>query len=235
MKHISTLILSAALMASSWTLVGQERVPAQQLAEASEVHTTNTATTKKKVYFSSGFEGSMFSTAFINDPEAHMGTLRYSVYWNMGAHWNYDFSDDAGFFWGLTLKNIGFIDKEHGYTTKHRTYNVGIPVGLKLGNLTADNYVMIGGGVDFPVHYKRKVWNDARSNKIKDGEWFSDVVNPVMPYVFVGGKFWKMLYAKLQYYPTNFFNENSSIYQNNYDVNIITLNLGIDINIRPKN
>lgn len=231
MKHISTIVLSSLLLATSWNLKAQERVPATQLAEAERVEPT---TAKKKVYFNSAFEGSMFSTAFIKDPAAHMGILRYTVYWNLGANWNYDFNDHAGLFWGLTMKNLGFIDKEHGYTTKHRTYNVGVPVGLKFGNLVTDNYFMIGGGVDFPIHYKRKQWNDSRANKIKQGEWFSDVVNPVMPYVFVGGKFWKMIYAKLQYYPTNFFNENSGL-NNVYDVNILTLNLGIDINIRPKN
>lgn len=233
MKYISTVLLSGVLLSSSFSLLAQDRVPAVQISEPEE-ETIADPVRKKKIYLTSAFEGSMFSTAFIKNPNTHMGTLRYSLYWNLGANWNYEFSDNAGIFWGLTLKNLGFIEKTENRTFKHRTYNIGIPVGLKFGNLLNDNYFMIGGGVDFPIHYKNKTWGESRDSKIKGGEWFSDVVNPIMPYVFVGGKFWKMMYAKLQYYPTNFFNENSGIYHNTYDVNILSLNLGIDINIRPK-
>lgn len=236
---IKNLLLSLSLL----SIIGFS-ASAQDQPEDDKLEALMSDPVPGKVYSSVGLEGHMLSTAFIHNKFYNtddMGILRYTLFWNLGWNWNYDFNNTFGLFWGLSLKNLGFIEKNNGITEKHRTYNIGIPVGLKIGNMSNEKYMVIGGGVDFPIHYKRKTWED-REDKVKEGEWFSDQINPIQPFIFIGGKFGKVFFAKLQYYPNNFLSNN---YRPNWDgpnpdisnmkeVNILSLTLGFDINMRPK-
>jgi len=169
----------------------------------------------RKFYWASNTDGGIFSTAFIKTPDPTnptttkntMGTLRFSWVLNLGASFNYNINDKIGLFTGLNLRNIGFISKSAGVTTKTRTYNLGIPLGIKFGDMRPKRtYGFVGGGVDFPFHFKQKVFTD-RKNKTKTTDWFSDRTPVIMPYVFAGVAINRGLTFKLQYYPGNFVNQ----------------------------
>lgn len=196
----------------------------------------------QKVYLSSGMDGYILSTATSNMGDGgRLTTPRFTAFFHIGAHLNYDFSKNVGIFTGINIKNIGFIEKEGDLTTKRRTYTAGIPLGLKLGNVRNGHYLMLGGGVDFPFNYKEKAFVK-RSDKDKFNEWFSERTPAVLPYAFVGFHLHPGMSVKFQYYPTNFLNEDftqtvdgavSKPYAG-YKVNLMMLTLGIDISYYPK-
>jgi hypothetical protein len=128
---------------------------------------------------------------------------------------------------------MGFIDKYGDSTVKRRVYSLGIPLGIKLGDLRNRNFAIAGGGVDVPFNY-RETGFVHRGEKAKFNEWFSDRTPPVMPFVFAGYSFNPGFTLKLQYYPGNFFNqdftENMGVKPyTNYDVHLLLLSIGIDI------
>jgi hypothetical protein len=182
---------------------------------------------EKPVSFSASADASMFQLAMTDiGGQSDISTLRYSYFFNTGTHANFKVGNGLRFYTGLALKNIGLIIKNDSATYKYRTYTIGIPLGLKIetGN---KQYVIVGGGVDFPFNYKVKSWVNGRKNKVKDNEWFSNKVNPVMPYVNLGYKIKSGLLIKALYYPTNFWNNN---FYSNTNANIFALTLGFDIN-----
>lgn len=161
-----------------------------------------------KFYFSNSLDGMIFSTALINNGvDKSLGTLRFSAWVNIGVNYNYNLNKNVGVYTGLDLKNIGFIEKFdfQNTTVKNRLYTLGVPLGLRFGDLPKRNYFFMGGGIDLALHYKNKTWSDVQS-KTKFNEWFSDYPNLFLPYVFAGLSL-KGLTFKLQYYPGNFFNQ----------------------------
>jgi hypothetical protein len=199
----------------------------------------------RKFYSANALDGIIFSTALMERPgsSTQLTTLRFSML-NFGINLHYDFSPGFGIFSGVGIKNIGFIEQfdTPDYTRKHRVYSLGVPLGIKIGKLKERTFLFLGGGVDLPVHYKVK-WFADRNDKEKFSEWFSTATPRVMPYVFAGYSFDPGLTVKLQYYPTNFLNEDYSDLIgspgrtfNGYKVNLILLSLGIDIhyNVLPK-
>lgn len=180
-----------------------------------------------KISVTGSADASMLQLALVdNGISSEISTLRYTYYWNMGFDFNYKVAKNLTLYSGLALKNLGYIQKNDSATSKVRTYNIGVPLGLKIGNLKG-SHLMIGGGVDFPINLKEKYWVNGRSNKVKGNEWFSDLVNPVQPFATIGYRFKVPLKAKFHYYPTNFWN---SDYNNNLTVNLMVLTLGFDIN-----
>ena len=170
----------------------------------------------KKFYLSSGFDAGIFSVSRISSNSGNsyeLSRLRFSYVLNMAANANFDLSKNFGVFTGLGIKNIGFIERVPTIGTdlivKRRVYTIGVPVGIKIGNLQKKTYGFLGGGVDLPFNYKEKRFT-TRSNKTKFNEWFSDRTPMVMPYVFVGMSLKPGMTLKLQYYPTNFFNTDYS-------------------------
>jgi len=195
----------------------------------------------QKAYFSTGIDGYILSTTLKQrtGESLNLSTPRFTGFVNIGVHINYDFSRHSGIYTGLGIKNIGFIEKFNNpdYTIKHRVYTIGVPLGLKLGDVRYGSYLIVGGGLDLPFNYREKAF-EKRSDKQKFNEWFSDRTPAVMPYVFVGVHLRPLLAFKLQYYPANFMNRDFTVngikpYQD-YDVRLIMLTLGIDIPYRPK-
>lgn len=193
------------------------------------------------LYVSSGLDGYLLSTAFMSrlngDPD--LTTPRYTLFLHLGSSVHYDFGNHFGLYSGLSIKNIGFIEKFNNSdsTVKRRVYTFGIPLGLKFGNFDKGFYLMAGGGIDFPFNYKEKGFTN-RSNKKKFNEWFSQRTPAAMPYVFVGARFRPGAVAKVTYYPTNFLNtsfkDGVSYPYAWYNVNLLTLSLGFDIKYYPK-
>jgi hypothetical protein len=176
---------------------------------------------QSRTYITSGFE-IIFSEANISDennPEA-TSTLRFAPVINPQSMLNVDMSKNIGIFTGLAIRNVGYIYDEYntvlpdGVTEpikkKFRTYNLGIPVGLKLGDL---NGLFIYGGyeVEFPFVYKEKTFNTAGEKTNTDVSWFSDRVQNIQQSWLVGIQMPYGLNLKFKYYFTEFHNQDFTV------------------------
>ncbi|HET8573190.1 MAG TPA: hypothetical protein VFL76_04895 [Edaphocola sp.] len=200
-------------------------------------------TAQHKAYLSSGIDGYLLSTALMSKGggDAKLTTPRFTAFLNLGVNLNYDFNNHFGAYTGLNIKNIGFIEKSGDVTIKRRDYTIGLPLGLKIGDLAYGSYVLVGGGIDFPFNYREKTFTK-RSDKTKFNEWFSNRVPAAMGYVFLGAHLNPGIALKLQYYPGNFLNPDFTETTNGitykpyagYKVNLLVLSLGLDIPYHPK-
>jgi hypothetical protein len=165
-----------------------------------------------ELYSTSGGE-MIFSFASIdNAGDDGGGIMRWSPVFNLQYMGNYDFSKNAGLFFGLSVRNVGFIydnytppGEESTVKKKFRNYDVGIPVGLKLGDL--DKVFVYGGyEIEFPFNYKEKTFeNEVKTDKFN--VWFSDRVPAFYNTFFVGIEFPYGANLKFKYYLTNFHNK----------------------------
>jgi hypothetical protein len=199
----------------------------------------------RKAYWGNSLDGMIFSTALINNNGSNsLGTLRFSMFFHIGATYNYNFSKGVGIYTGLDIKNIGFIEKYDAFdvTVKKRVYTLGVPVGLRFGNMKTRDYFFLGGGLDVAFHYKEKAWSSL-FNKTKSNEWFSDRSEILLPYIFAGVSL-KGTTIKIQYYPTNFLNEDFQSFDistNTYykpftgkKVNLLLVSVGRDMRFGKK-
>lgn len=199
-----------------------------------------------KPYFSTNIDGFILSTTINSKAPVSNNSLttpRFTAFFHIGFNLNYDFNNNVGIFTGVNIKNIGFIEKYNNpdSTVKRRVYTFGVPLGFKFGNLKYGSFIIAGGGVDFPFNYKEKGFIE-RGHKEKFNEWFSSRTPAAMPYVFVGAVLRPIMSVKLQYYPGNFMNENYTTTQGSatitpykgYDVKLVMLTFGFDINYRPR-
>ena len=189
-------------------------------------------------YLSNSFDGAIFSSAVFEKPGDNqhlLPTVRFSMI-NFGYDFNYDFDAHFGFFTGLGIKNLGFIEKVADSTIKRRVYTIGIPIGFKLGNLAKRHYIFGGGGIDAPFNYREKGFV-RRNDKAKFSEWFSDRTPDFMPYLFAGFSCGGGTTFKLQYYPGNFFNTEYNETSDGvitypyrgYSAHIVCITLGLDM------
>ncbi len=159
-------------------------------------------------YFTSGGE-MIFSFATIDNNGNESGNImRWSPVFNLQGYGNYDINKNIGFIFGLGLRNVGFIYDVPGTPNtkkKFRNYDIGIPVGIKLGSL---NKFFIYGGyeIEFPINYKEKTFIDEQKSKFN--VWFSKRVPTYYHTAFVGFQFPYGLSLKFKYYFTEFFNQN---------------------------
>lgn len=172
-------------------------------------------------------DASMFQMALLElGGNQEFSTLRYSLFFNTGFHINRKIGNNLTLFSGLNFKNLGLIYRTDTLVQKYRSYTVGAPIGLKIG--TAKEYILLGGGVDIPFHSRKKQWTKGeRGTKIKNNEWFSDEVNSVLAYGFLGYRFKNSLTLKAVYYPTNYWSD--SFVKGNRS-NIFMLTVGFDVN-----
>lgn len=182
---------------------------------------TAAAQDAKKVYTTTSGE-LIFSLANITDNGSEEGSvLRFSPVVNIQNWVNIDKSDHFGIFSGLSIRNVGFIydvpdnspvkydyPNETGVRKKFRTYNLGIPFGVKLGNLD-DKFLFVGYELEIPLNYKEKTFiNDDKENK--DNIWFSSRVNTFNHSIMAGVQLPYGATLKFKYYLTNFFNKDFS-------------------------
>jgi hypothetical protein len=121
------------------------------------------------------------------------------------AHFDQD--RNFGFFTGLTLRNVGFIyDQDATTRKKYRTYNVGLPIAIKIGDM--DNYYVYGGyEFEVPINYKEKTFiNENKEDKFN--VWFSSRTPAYYHTLFAGVRFPHGISLKFKYYLTPFFNKN---------------------------
>lgn len=195
----------------------------------------------KKGYWSTSMEGLIFSSSFTDRPGKNIPftTVRFTAFFNLGPSYHFDFNKSTGIYTGLTLKNIGYIDKFKNLdsTVKRRLYTLNVPLAFKIGNMNKGNYLFVGAEASLAVNYKEKGFVN-RNNKDKFNEWFSERTPLILPNLFIGmhGKYG---FYKLSYYPTNFLNPNF-VDKNglkpyaNHQVNIFSLTIGVEIPYKPK-
>jgi len=194
---------------------------------------------KRRLYTGNGLDFAMLSTAFVSKPGSgtELTVPRFTAVINLGFTFHYDLNDKLGLISGLGIRNMGFIEKANGFTVKRRVLSLGIPLGIKVGDLRNRNFVFGGAGIDLPFHYKEKGFKN-RKDKGKHSEWFGDQTPRVMPFVFVGHSWDPGITLKFQYYPGNFVNPDyaqkmlTEEYEypfSGHKVNLLLLSLGIDI------
>lgn len=132
------------------------------------------------------------------------GVVRFTPFFNFGNNLNIDFSDKAGFYVGWSIHNTGFIyDVDASTRKKVRNYYLGIPVGLKLGNMWG-SFLYTGYEIEFPFNYKEKTI--INEQKTKFSTWFSSRTGIQQSFT-VGVQSPYGASLKFKYYFTNFYKQ----------------------------
>jgi hypothetical protein len=170
-----------------------------------------------KAYVTSGGE-LIFSLANIEkNGSSESSTLRFSPVFNLQIMLNKDMSENFGLFTGLAVRNVGYIISDYtdpsnnlSYKKKFRSYNLGIPLGVKVGNL--DRTFLYGGyEIELAFTYKEKTYVDGdKTDKITG--WFSDRNELFQHGFLVGIQFPYAANLKFKYYLSEFHNRD---YTNN--------------------
>jgi hypothetical protein len=168
-------------------------------------------------YWSGGGE-MLFSWADITDNGADASsTLRWSPVINVQGRYNQDFSDKFGVFTGLYCLNVGYIYDDYQDRTndpnvfgpphkeKFRSYNVGAPIGIKIGDLKGTHFYG-GYEIEFPIRYKEKTFEGSDKVNTTTG-WFSDRQEPFQHGFFVGVQFPYDFHIRFKYYVSEFHNQ----------------------------
>jgi hypothetical protein len=160
------------------------------------------------VYTVSGGE-IIFQSANIEKDGQELNTnLRFTAFFHVGEYLHMDMGDHIGLFSGIGLRNVGFITQENEIKTKYRTYNLGIPLAIKLGSFNKNLYLFGGAEYEWMIHYKQKVF--VNNEKTKYTSWFSNRTPDFIPSAFVGFQFPAGIQIKFRYYLDNYLNENFS-------------------------
>ncbi|MCK5857514.1 MAG: hypothetical protein KAG64_08490 [Bacteroidales bacterium] len=143
--------------------------------------------------------------------------IRFTIWFHFSSHWHYDFSQRFGIYTGIGNRNIGFITKEMSTSVddntglpymvkwKRRSYALGIPLGIKIGNMDKGFYGFIGGQIEWLYHYKEKEF--LNTGKRKYTEWISERTNMFLPSAFIGITFPHGMSLKFTYALNNFMNK----------------------------
>lgn len=161
----------------------------------------------KKFYGSFSTEMIFSFAAIDNHGNTSGNIMRWAPVINPQAMVNYDFNKNFGLFTGLAIRNVGFIyenplDTLNHAKFKYRTYNLGIPVGFKIGKM--GDFLFFGGyEIEFPFVYKEKEFiNEDKVNKAVN--WFSSKVEPVQHSLLAGVQLPYGATLKFKYYLSNF-------------------------------
>jgi hypothetical protein len=188
-----------------------------------------------KVYSVTGAEW-ILSFANVKDGGTDVGSIaRFSPVVNLQEWINFDVSERYGFFTGLSVRNVGFIYDvpNSNLRKKVRTYNLGLPVGIKIGNLHDGIFFYGGYELELPLNYKEKTFtNDDKTSKFT--VWFSGRTPTLAHALFAGIQLPHGTSLKFKYYLNNFYKKSYSEedatgvpfqpYQN-MDVNVFYISL----------
>jgi len=170
----------------------------------------------QKSYWASGGE-IIFSYGTVHTDSTTLNpVLRWSPFFNAQAQFHHDFSETAGIYTGLGIRNVGLIShinyKAQSDSTlktgivKERSYSLGIPIAIKLGNMEKV-YFAGGGEAELMFAYKRKVYDQGnKSEKNKTSSWFNDNVKIFNPSVFAELHLHSGPYIRFKYYLLDFLN-----------------------------
>lgn len=148
--------------------------------------------------------------------------MRFTMFYHEQRLFNVDFFNLFGLYTGLAVRNIGFvsedlyqnvgflnIDNSHPdfnkqVKIKRRSYTLGFPLAIKLGNLKDQVFIYGGGEYEWLFHYKQKMFLEGV--KEKESDWLSDRVNSWIPSVFAGAQLPGGFNLKFKYYLKDFLN-----------------------------
>jgi len=173
---------------------------------------TSSFSQSSPAYYSVGGE-MIFSFADMDVQGQEASSLmRWAPVFNFQGYINKDLSQNMGLFSGLAIRNVGYIyDDYHEPVTdivhkkKFRTYNLAIPIGLKVGNLSK-MFFFGGYEIEFPFHYKEKTFDDG--DKIdKISGWFSNRPQSFQHGLLAGIQFPEGINLKFKYYFSEFHNQ----------------------------
>jgi len=188
------------------------------MAQDSKIYTT----TSGELIFS-------FADLSINGAE-ESSVMRFSPVVNIQNWVNIDKSDNFGMFTGLSVRNVGVIFDVPGQPNtriKARTYNIGIPAGIKIGNLNG-KFLFAGYELEIPINYKEKLFvNEDKQDK--DSYWFTKRVNTINHSLMAGIQLPYGATLKFKYYLTNFFNKDYE--ENDGTGNIVRPYQNADVNV----
>lgn len=184
----------------------------------------------QKVYSTTSVEYLFSWSDASNNGQDLNGPVRFAPVFNFQNAVNKDFSEKAGLFLGLSLSNVGFIYDEDEFTRKKvRSYNLGIPVGIKIGDMNG-TYFYGGYAVEFPLNYKEKTF--INEEKTKFSTWFSERT-PIQQYVMAGIQFPYGINIKYRYYFTDFYKQgytdSSGQPYANFSGNAMVISLGLTL------
>ncbi len=184
----------------------------------------------QQVYTTSSIEYLFSWSNASNNGQDLTGPVRFAPVFNFQNAINKDFSEKAGLFLGLSLSNVGFIyDVDATTRKKVRSYNLGIPVGIKIGDMNGA-YFFAGYSVEFPLNYKEKTF--VNESKTKFDKWFSGRT-PIQQYVMAGVQLPYGAIIKFRYYFTDFYDkgytETTGQPYQNFSGNAYVLSLGVTL------
>ncbi|MBM3419667.1 MAG: hypothetical protein FJY11_00875 [Bacteroidetes bacterium] len=137
--------------------------------------------------------------------------LRWTMFYHTSAFNNHDLNQSLGFFYGVAIRNIGFITRDETIgtemfsTVKRRSYTAGLPVGIKIGDLDEGMFIFGGFEYEWLFHYKEKRF--LGSEKVdKYTDWFSKQTNTFLPSVYGGVNLKGDLAVTFKYYLNDFLN-----------------------------
>ena len=169
---------------------------------------------QKRTYATTAFE-TILSFANVDDKGRKEGSIiRYAPVFNIQGLFNADVNKNVGFFIGMAFRNVGYIYDHYEtptlpvatYKKKFRSYNLGVPAGIKIGNLDG-TFFYAGYEVEVPVHYKEKTFDGGdKTDKITG--WFSDRQELFQHGFLAGMEFPYGLNLKFKYYLSEFHNQN---------------------------
>jgi len=161
---------------------------------------------KSQEIYTSGAGETIFSLGDVDagaDPIKNV--LRFSPFFNYQQQVHFDFSNHVGFYTGLCVRNVGLITHTvEGYKIKERSYSLGLPAVLKLGNFSKGINLGVGVEAELMFAWKRKIF--VGDTKTKNSAWFSNNVNIFNPSVLAEVRFYKGIYVRFKYYLLDFLN-----------------------------
>jgi len=161
-------------------------------------------------YQSSGFELAFTQPLLDYKGTDAGGVVRFAPVVQAQHVMNFDLGDHFGVFAGASVNNIGFIyDDPDGVTRyKFRTYNLGIPLGIKLGRMNG-GLLFAGYAIEWPLNYREKKFQ--YGDKIERfTSWFSDRAEDPQQAVLLGFQSGQGVCLKVKYYFTNFHDQSFS-------------------------
>jgi hypothetical protein len=155
----------------------------------------------------------LFSFAQIEDQGVEASSrMRWAPALNIHSYLNKDLSEQFGLFTGIAVRNVGYtytnyFDEEamKTYEKKFRSYNLGFPLGIKVGNLS-EFFVFAAYELDIPFAYKEKTYDDGAKIR-KDITWFSDRQQRFQHGVMAGFQLTTGAYVKFKYTFNEFHNQ----------------------------
>jgi len=151
------------------------------------------------------------------DNELLNSPMRFSAFFHAGTDYHIDFDNNFGIYSGLGIRNVGFTTNERliiengelqDYKIVRRSYNLGVPLAIKLGSFDDHFYFYAGGEAELQFAFKEKYWDshNRSGSKTNYHEWFGDQTNRFAGSAFVGIQFPKGFNVQFRYYLTDFLN-----------------------------